>query len=688
MTQSMLARSAYIGFLLLFGNLAEAQVDRYIDLDRDYKGFQVSEDGRWALVRTNAQFNRHYAIVDLNTGEVAHLIADQDDRWRVRALTGLNSENQIAFLEEDTADIEDRVRIVDIATSATVREIRGKWFEFGLGPCEWSPDGRFLAFQQNAHDESDREITREISILDLTTGLIVARFEGDDSMTNLFRFHPEKQQLLIGFDRKVDALVCWDFPTGNLQATTKGFTSSVHNAWFAEDGSVLFLQCSVGPRYGLCAFNPTTLRPVPGCFLDFKVVGFKPYRFSPSRGDKLIAAATRDRCAIVDISEVPYRLITSVTGHPFHGVQFDSEDQLLSLSEKQIVKWRYSDTLRINDQSKVIVRYADGKKAAAGIVRFAPDGRRVFFGHGSIGSRSSGGAATFQIIQGVADQIKDGQNPIQHSKVKPRTLRDGGYIWEFELRRDRAKLVQSFNGRQEIDGHFVQQDSDIFTDIELSSDGRWCGTICEGKAILFDLKSGAIVGRSPNEAFRDVAFSGDGKRIAALDEDGETISIFDTGMNSVSEMTLEEEANAIAFYDEQTIAADFSLYDIGTGTQTLVGSHKRKSLAKLAVGNAFLIGANDEVTRFDIESATVSQPFPVHRSRDEAVTSIAVHKKLLATGSKHGPIRIWNASTGVLMRTLIGHQQSVDSLDFSADGESLVSSSRDGTVRLWSSSSH
>ena len=65
MTQSMLARPAYVCFLLLIGNLAEAQVDRYIELDRDYKDFQVFDDGDWALVRTDEEFNRDYAIVDL-----------------------------------------------------------------------------------------------------------------------------------------------------------------------------------------------------------------------------------------------------------------------------------------------------------------------------------------------------------------------------------------------------------------------------------------------------------------------------------------------------------------------------------------------------------------------------------------------------------------------------------------------
>ena len=56
---------------------------------------------------------------------------------------------------------------------------------------------------------------------------------------------------------------------------------------------------------------------------------------------------------------------------------------------------------------------------------------------------------------------------------------------------------------------------------------------------------------------------------------------------------------------------------------------------------------------------------------------------MLASSSKDGMIRLWDAEDGSLLRTLTGHTQSVLSIAFSPDGTLLVSGSDDRTARLW-----
>ncbi|MFK0732363.1 MAG: WD40 repeat domain-containing protein, partial [Gloeotrichia echinulata HAB0833] len=45
--------------------------------------------------------------------------------------------------------------------------------------------------------------------------------------------------------------------------------------------------------------------------------------------------------------------------------------------------------------------------------------------------------------------------------------------------------------------------------------------------------------------------------------------------------------------------------------------------------------------------------------------------------------RIWNLQTGELKSTLTGHSSLVLSVAISPDGQTLVSGSRDGTIKIW-----
>ena len=55
----------------------------------------------------------------------------------------------------------------------------------------------------------------------------------------------------------------------------------------------------------------------------------------------------------------------------------------------------------------------------------------------------------------------------------------------------------------------------------------------------------------------------------------------------------------------------------------------------------------------------------------------------VAGGSDDETVKLWEAASGRLLRTLEGHTKSVHCIEFSVDGQCLASKAADGSVRLW-----
>ncbi|MDJ0795737.1 MAG: DnaJ domain-containing protein [Calothrix sp. MO_167.B12] len=68
-----------------------------------------------------------------------------------------------------------------------------------------------------------------------------------------------------------------------------------------------------------------------------------------------------------------------------------------------------------------------------------------------------------------------------------------------------------------------------------------------------------------------------------------------------------------------------------------------------------------------------------------AITTVVItpNGKTLVSASKDGTIKLWNFHTGELISTFTGHSAAVESIAVSPNGQIIASSSSDGIIKLW-----
>lgn len=102
-------------------------------------------------------------------------------------------------------------------------------------------------------------------------------------------------------------------------------------------------------------------------------------------------------------------------------------------------------------------------------------------------------------------------------------------------------------------------------------------------------------------------------------------------------------------------------------------------------------GGDGSIKFFDVASGLLIRSFSAHANGVQAI-AYSPDGKQLASGGGDGKVRLWDVETGQLLRTLEGHKTPVNCVAFSFDGDTLASGSgsygnvgsvADNTIRLW-----
>jgi WD40 repeat protein len=177
-----------------------------------------------------------------------------------------------------------------------------------------------------------------------------------------------------------------------------------------------------------------------------------------------------------------------------------------------------------------------------------------------------------------------------------------------------------------------------------------------GAPQLFDLQSGAEVLRlDENNSVRGVAFSPDGNSIVT--GNAKTVSVWDVQSRqriqqftipggSLFVMALSPNGKSLVTGSEQPQGVHVRLWDVASGQQ----------LREFA------------------------DPAPVN------AVAFSPDGKYILSGDREYVARLWEASSGQLVHTFVGHTFSIWGVGFSPDGKYVLTASQDRTVRLWDAS--
>ncbi|KAI8812784.1 hypothetical protein BJ742DRAFT_552999 [Cladochytrium replicatum] len=191
-------------------------------------------------------------------------------------------------------------------------------------------------------------------------------------------------------------------------------------------------------------------------------------------------------------------------------------------------------------------------------------------------------------------------------------------------------------------------------DFSVSDDGKTIAAATSHSAYILDAKSGVIRDQVPGTG-GVIAIAPNGKFVVVGDSENDAVNVWDTETKKLFKLSGQVEA----------------LYQLRVGASS--------DLVIAAARSCGLI-----VWNVESRERLWEMPNPQDPILGQIVAlGLSNNEKLIVTGDSEKIIRVWDFSTGTLVRSFEGHVDTVTAVALDATNKLVVSASADRTVRIW-----